>query len=95
MSAQAQKDERIEIRLSLKDKEIFKRAQRLSGDKSFSSFAVRILKSNAQRIIAENDRILASRRDQEIFFDAAFGDIKPNEALLTAAERFKTLKKQK
>lgn len=37
MKAQVKKDERIEIRLSSHDKRNFQKAQKLSGDKSFSS----------------------------------------------------------
>lgn len=34
------KDERVEIRISSYDKRIFQKAQKLCGDKSFSSFIV-------------------------------------------------------
>ena len=61
---------RIEIRLTAQDKALFKRAQVLSGDKSVSSFILRIVKNHAQKLIAENDRILVSERDQAVFFEA-------------------------
>jgi uncharacterized protein (DUF1778 family) len=38
MQVQLNKEERIEIRVSAKDKDRFKKAQELSGDKTFSSF---------------------------------------------------------
>jgi len=44
------KDERVELRISSSDKRIFRRAQKLSGDKSFSSFIVRIVKKQAEEI---------------------------------------------
>ncbi len=90
MKAQLNKDERIEIRVSPQDKRIFKKAQQLSGDKTFSSFMVRILKNEAERIVAKNDQIIASERDREVFFDAVFGDTKPNRNLIIAAERYKS-----
>ena len=74
MESQISKDERIELRVSSADKRIFQRAQKLSGDKSFSSFIVRIVKKQAEEILAKNDRILISERDREVFFDAVFGD---------------------
>lgn len=90
MEAQLSKDERIEIRVSSKDKKIFRRAQILSGDKSFSSFIVRIVKKQAEEIVAKNDRVIATERDRDIFFDAVFGNSKPNQNLIDAAKRYKS-----
>ncbi len=92
MEAQLNKDERIEIRISSNDKRIFQKAQKLSGDKSFSSFIVRIVKKQAEEIVAQNDRIIASERDREIFFEAVFGDSIPNEYLVAAAKKYKSQK---
>jgi uncharacterized protein (DUF1778 family) len=90
MEAQLNKDERIEIRISSHDKRIFQKAQKLSGDKSFSSFIVRVVKKQAEEIVAKNDRIIASERDREIFFEAVFGDRKPNSNLINAAKKYKS-----
>lgn len=60
MQASISKDERIELRVSSADKRMFRRAQKLSGDKSFSSFIVRIVKQQAEEIVAKNDRIIAT-----------------------------------
>ncbi|MBW6533483.1 MAG: DUF1778 domain-containing protein [Mariniphaga sp.] len=84
------KDERIEIRISSYDKRIFQKAQKLSGDKSFSSFIVRIVKEQAEKIVAKNDRIIASERDREIFFNAVFENSKPNQNLVEAAKKYKS-----
>jgi uncharacterized protein (DUF1778 family) len=90
MGVQLNKSERIEIRVSADDKKIFRKAQKLSGDNSFSSFVVRIVKKQAEEIVAQNDRIIASERDREKFFDAVFGDSKPNQNLLEAAKKYKS-----
>jgi len=90
MESQSNRNERIEIRISSHDKRIFQKAQKLSGDKSFSSFIVRIVKKQAEEILAKNDRIIASERDREKFFDAVFGDSKPNENLIKAAKKYKS-----
>lgn len=92
MEGQISKDERMELRVSSADKRIFKRAQELSGDKSFSSFVVRIVKKEAESIISKNDKIVASEKDRQIFFDAVFGDVKPNQNLIEAAKRYKSKK---
>ncbi len=90
MEAQTNKNERIEIRVSPYDKRIFQKAQRLSGDKSFSSFIIRVVKEYAEDIVNRNERIIASERDRDIFFDAVFGERKPNEKLKEAAKKYKS-----
>lgn len=90
MDAQISKDERIELRVSSADKRIFKRAQKLSGDKSFSSFIVRVVKKKAEEIVAKNDRIIATEKDRQVFLDAVFGSNKPNQSLIEAAKKFKS-----
>lgn len=92
MEAQISKDERIELRVSSTDKKIFKRAQKLSGDRSFSSFIVRIVKQKAEEIVAEKDRIVTSEKDRQVFFDAVFSNTKPNQSLVEAAKRYKSKK---
>ena len=84
------KDERVEIRISAYDKRIFQKAQKLSGDKSFSSFIVRIVKEQSEEIVAKKDRIISSERDRKIFFDAVFGNGVPNQNLVEAAKRYKS-----
>lgn len=84
------KDERVEIRISSYDKLIFQKAQKLSGDKSFSSFIVRIVKEKSEEIVAKKDRIIASERDRKKFFDAVFGSRKPNQNLVEAAKKYKS-----
>ncbi len=86
------KEERIEIRISAQDKQLMKEAQKLSGDTSFSSFIVRVVKKEAEEIIATNNDILISQRDRELFFDAVFGRNKPNLALKQAAKNYKAKK---
>ncbi|MDR9449381.1 MAG: DUF1778 domain-containing protein [Psychroflexus sp.] len=88
MKSQTTKGERIEIRVSSNEKSILKRAQELEGDSSLSSFALKILKEKAGAIIEKNDQILASNRDREIFFEALYSDIQPNEALLSAVKNY-------
>lgn len=92
MKPQINKDERIELRVSSTDKQIFKRAQKLSGDKSFSSFVVRIVKKKAEEIVAENDKIIITEKDRKVFFDAVFSNSEPNQSLISAAKRYKSKK---
>ena len=92
MEALTSKDERIELRVSSADKRIFRRAQKLSGDKSFSSFIARVVKKQAEEIVAKHDRIIATEKDRQAFFKAVFGNTKPNQNLVEAAKRYKAKK---
>lgn len=92
MDTQLNKDERIEIRVSAQDKRIFKKAQKLSGDKTFSSFILRVVRQEAEEIVAKNDRVIASDRDRQIFFDAIFSNQQPNQKLRNAAQNYKSKK---
>ncbi|MBU0489777.1 MAG: DUF1778 domain-containing protein [Bacteroidetes bacterium] len=91
MDTQSIRNERIDIRITPEEKKIFLRARKLSGDRSLSAFITRIVKTKAFEIIEENERILASKRDRKIFFDAIFADVEPNQALTDAAKKFKSL----
>ncbi|MFV0345825.1 MAG: DUF1778 domain-containing protein [Bacteroidales bacterium] len=84
------KNERIEIRVSAQDKELFRMAQELSGVKSFSGFIIEAAKARAEEIVTKNQQIIVSERDRKKFFDAVFGDKKPNRTLIDAAERYKS-----
>jgi uncharacterized protein (DUF1778 family) len=90
MANNTSKDERIELRVSAEDKRLFQQAQKLHGDRSFSTFMLRIVRQKSEEIIAQNDRILASERDRTLFFDAVFGDVEPNEALRAASKRYQS-----
>lgn len=83
-------DSRIDIRVSKDDKELFEYAKDLFGANSLSEYIRHILHRESKAIIEENDRILASQRDREIFFSALLSD-KPkiNDDLVTAFKRNK------
>ena len=80
---------RIDIRLTNLDKEMFKKAQQLSGDKSISSFIVRVVKQQAEEIVEKNNRIIASEKDRNVFFESVLSDHSQNQKLLDAANRHK------
>lgn len=86
------KEERIEIRVSEHDKKMFKLAQMLSGDKSFSSFIVRVVKKQAEEIVSKNNKILISEKDRQLFFESVFNNLEPNQNLIDAAKRYHSKK---
>lgn len=87
------KNERFEIRLSAEERALFAKAQKLSGDRSISSFILRVVKSQAQEIVRHAEQLELSARDAERFFEVAMAAAEPNDKLKTAAERYKQLVK--
>jgi len=81
--------ERIDIRLSKQDKELLKRAQLLSGDKSASSFIVRVMKEQANKIVDRHECIVASEKDRKTFFKTVYSETAPNSNLIEAALKYK------
>jgi len=89
METQHRKEERIDIRVTPEEKDLFIKAQRVGGYRSFSAFITSVIKEKADEIISHNEKLLASNRDRAIFFSALFADMEPNQALKEAAERYK------
>ena len=82
---------RFDTRLTKEQKAFFERAARLGGFRSLTDFVVLTVKKRANEIIDESERVIASQRDREIFFDAITNPGKPNQKLLEAANDFKDL----
>jgi uncharacterized protein (DUF1778 family) len=94
-SAKKKEDSRVEFRVSAKDKELFDHAKTLSGFTSFSEFVRHVLTNASREIVGEHNKILASEKDREIFFNALMGKEEgPNAALMEAIEYYEKLVKE-
>jgi uncharacterized protein (DUF1778 family) len=82
---------RFDTRLTKEQKQFFERAAAAGGYRSLSDFVISTVEVRAQQIITESEKIIASRQDAEIFFDAIMNAGQPNEALRSAAEEYKKL----
>ena len=80
--------ERLEARVSAQNKELFQRAADIQG-RTLSNFVVSSLVSVANQIIQENEIMVLSRKDQEIFVEALLNPPEPSEKLRLAAQRYK------
>lgn len=80
---------RFDTRLPKEQKELFEYAALLGGFRNLTDFVINALTEKSKAIIAEHNAILASQRDQKIFFEALMRAEQPNEALKTAAKRHK------
>ncbi len=88
MTSIKQKKARFDTRLSQEQKQLFERAARLGGYRSLTDFVIATVQSKAKEIIEEREVILASQKDQEIFFNALLHPPKPNNDLIQAKEDY-------
>lgn len=86
---------RLELRLSKQKKEYFEEIATLGGFKSLSDFIVHSASEQANKIAEEHNRILASRKDKKVFFEALMNPPKPNQALKKAFTKYKNAFEEK
>ena len=91
MRVSSENKARFDTRLSKEQKDFFERAAILGGYRSLTDFVILTVQNKAKEIIAERDRVIASKKDSEIFFNAIANPNKPNKELLSAAKEFKSL----
>ncbi|MEM0991466.1 MAG: DUF1778 domain-containing protein [Bacteroidota bacterium] len=82
---------RFDTRLTKEQKEFFEYASNLGGFRSLTEFILRAVQAKAEEIVEEHNRIIASKRDQEIFFDLVFKGTNPNQALESALSEYNKL----
>ncbi len=82
---------RFDTRLSKEQKLLFERAARIGGFRNLTDFVISTLQKRSKEIIEENEQIITSQKDSEIFFDALTKEYFPNEKLSQAAEDYKTM----
>jgi uncharacterized protein (DUF1778 family) len=76
-----EKMDRIDLRITRKQKELLARAAALSGV-SMSSFLVNNAINQAKRIVAEGETIVLSDRDRDLFYSILKNPPKPNKNLV-------------
>lgn len=87
------KSARFDTRLSKEQKEFFEKAAQIGGYRNLTDFVVAAVQAKASEIISEKERVIASQKDAEIFFDAIMNPKSPNEELSKAAAELKSLTK--
>jgi uncharacterized protein (DUF1778 family) len=85
---------RFDTRLSKEQKELFEYAARLGGFRNLTDYVINVLMEKSTIIIEKHNTILASRKDQEVFFNAITGDIEPINALKSAVSKYNNLIKK-
>lgn len=82
---------RFDARISKEQKELFEYAAQLGGFRNLTDYVINVLMEKSTMIIEKHNLILASRKDQEIFFNAITSDVEPNSALKSAVSKHNKL----
>ena len=88
MATPEQPKARFDTRLSLEQKLLFERAAALGGYRNLTDFVIRTVQEKAEELIADQQRIVASKKDSDIFFKALTEPRKPNKSLTEAAKAY-------
>lgn len=80
---------RFDTRLPKEQKEFFEYAATLAGFKTLSDFVLSTVQQQADKIVEKHSTILASQKDQDVFFNALLNPSEPNDLLKKAASRYK------
>jgi uncharacterized protein (DUF1778 family) len=90
MKTVKEKVTRFDTRISIEQKRLFEKAAALGGYRNLTSFVIVTIQNRANEIIKQQEQIIASSRDMDIFFEAIMNPTKPNSSLLSAAQEYKT-----
>ena len=82
---------RFDTRLTKEQKDFFEYAANLGGYRTLTEFVIVSLQEKSKEIVEEHNKIIASKRDQEIFFNELTNPSKPNQALTDAVKRYKEI----
>lgn len=85
---ETQSTDRINARVPREQKKLFERAAQVGGFRSLTDFILDAAQQKADSIIREHQAILATKRDQEIFFKEITNPSKANQQLKKAAKRY-------
>lgn len=80
---------RFDTRISTNQKILFEKAASIGGYRSLTDFMILTMQQRAKEIIEENERLIVSKRDSKIFFDAISNPAEPNKELQLAAKNYK------
>lgn len=82
---------RFDIRLAKEQKDFFEYAAHLGGFRTLTEFVIYSGQQQANQIVEKHKSILASKKDQEIFFNALMNPQPPNANLKKAHARYKEI----
>ncbi|TBH76517.1 type II toxin-antitoxin system TacA family antitoxin [Aquirufa nivalisilvae] len=88
MKSSIKEQSRFDARLPKEQKQLFEKAATLGGYRNLSDFVFQSAQEKAQEIIQQQELILASEKDAQLFFDAITHANKPKESLKKALKEY-------
>jgi uncharacterized protein (DUF1778 family) len=85
-------NDRIDVRISREQKELIKLASEILGFKSLSEFVIYCVRTQANKVILDNNTILKTMEDKKIFVDALLNPPAPNDNLKKAQLNYLKMK---
>ena len=79
---------RFDARIPEAQKALFEKAANLAGYRTLTDFLISSAQEKANAIITHHDMILASLKDQEVFFNNVIDPPKPNAKLKEAFKNY-------
>jgi uncharacterized protein (DUF1778 family) len=89
-----QVNDRIDVRITKEQKELFRRASVISGFKNLTEFVVHCVSKESKNLLIEENQILKNEEDKRIFFHALLNPPSPNAALKKARLNYLKLKSE-
>ncbi len=80
---------RFDARLPQEQKEFFENAAKIGGFRNLTDFVLQAVQEFAKKIVEENQKILSSEEDRQVFFDALMNPPSPNKNLKEAVKRYR------
>lgn len=85
-------NDRIDVRISREQKELIKLASEILGFKSLSEFVIYCVRTQANKVIIDNNTILKTLEDKKIFVEALLNPPAPNDKLKMAQSNYLKMK---
>jgi uncharacterized protein (DUF1778 family) len=82
---------RFDARIPLEQKLLFEKAAAIGGFRNLTDFILMAVQEKAKEIIKENEQILKSNEDAEVFYQALINPKKPSDNLKRAFEKHKNM----
>jgi len=82
---------RFDARIPLEQKLLFEKAAKIGGYKNLTDFIILVAQEKAKEIIKENEEIISSVNDAEIFYQALTNPKKPSYKLKEAFKKHKNI----
>ncbi|MCM0590479.1 MAG: DUF1778 domain-containing protein [Gloeotrichia echinulata CP02] len=87
VNSERSKAERLEARVTKEQKELFQRAADIQG-RTLTDFVISSVLNAAKQVIQEQEMMILTKQDQEVFVAALLNPPEPSTKLRDAAQRY-------